>query len=258
MHVCLRYHVNKYLQRILRVLASAPRPAAVGITCLLGAAACSPTLTSQGSIGGPETVKTPPTTASEADSSITVERFIVDSSDHALVVIYNVASGDSGLRASDTVTYFARGHAVVRSSRAPPGPLTQSRLFRYVADGRVAEIKVAQNCALHRVATRQFPGETFGCWMPTVAFPLPIHPYIAAAISDSAGLESAYDSTMLLMNHEIFGDRMQPVPTWRDATQTPTKSSSDDRSDLRHPTFLRAAQPIAKSACRSSVPERTT
>jgi hypothetical protein len=50
--------------------------------------------------------------------------------------------------------------------------------------------------------------------MPEVVLPTPLRVYAAAAISDSVGLEAAYNATLVLMNHEAFGDRMNPVPTW--------------------------------------------
>lgn len=156
--------------------------------------------------------------ATKADSAISFQRLVLANGVKGLVVTYSVPSGEPGRVAGDTVTYTVPASGVVHTNRRAPGPLVQTHLFRIDASGNLREILVAQNCVLHRVATRQYPGQTFGCWMPFVVLPSSLHPYIAAAVSDSAGLEAAYNSTMILMNHEAFGDRMHPVPTWTEGT----------------------------------------
>lgn len=128
--------------------------------------------------------------------------------------MYSARDGVPGVQTGDTVSYNVPRSGVVHSSRRVPVPWVETHLFQTDSAGPDREILVARNCDLHRVATHQRPGQVFGCWMPEVLLPVPLRVYVAAAISDSAGLEAAYNSTLVLMNHEAFGDRMNPVPTW--------------------------------------------
>ena len=155
------------------------------------------------------------------DSTLRFEQFLLPSATRSLVVLYGVPTGTPGFTAGDTVSYAVPITGIVYSSRRVPVPWVETHLARRDPAGRLREIKVAINCDLHRVATRQYPGETFGCWMPIVLAPSPLHPYMAATISDSAGLQSAFDATILLMNHEAFGDRLRPLPTWTEPIKRP-------------------------------------
>ena len=150
----------------------------------------------------------------DRDSTLRFERLVLPPFLKSLVVVYSVRDGVPGIKTGDTVSYNVPESGVVHSNRRVPVPWVETHLFRADSSGRFREILVARNCDLHRVATHQRPAQVFGCWMPEVVLPTPLQVYVAAAISDSAGLEAAYNSTLVLMNHEAFGDRMNPVPTW--------------------------------------------
>lgn len=85
---------------------------------------------------------------------------------------------------------------------------------------------VAQNCDLHRVATRQHTEQTFGCWMPAVVSPTALRTYLGVSIIDTTGLEAAFNATMILLNREAFGGRLQPVPTWIEPVRRRTQAHS--------------------------------
>ena len=150
----------------------------------------------------------------DRDSTLRVERLELSHSLRSLVVVYSARDGVPGIKTGDTVSYNVPGSGVVHTSRRVPVPWVETHLFQTDSAGEYREILVARNCDLHRVATHQRPRQVFGCWMPEVVLPVPLRVYVAATISDSAGLEAAYNSTLVLMNHEAFGDRMNPVPTW--------------------------------------------
>ena len=150
----------------------------------------------------------------DRDSTLRFERLVLSHSLQSLVVVYSARDGVPGIKMEDTVSYNVPESGVVHSSRRVPVPWVETHLFQTDSAGKYREILVARNCDLHRVATHQRPDQVFGCWMPEVVLPVPLRVYVAATISDSAGLEAAYNSTLVLMNHEAFGDRMNPVPTW--------------------------------------------
>lgn len=167
------------------------------------------------------------------DSSLRFERLILPTAVKSLVVVYGSPAGVPGVTTGDTVTYSVPASGVVVSSRRVPVPWVQTHLFRTDSAGRFREVLVAKTCDLHRVATREYPGQIFGCWMPVVLSPTALRPYVAATISDSAGLEAAYDATMMIMNREVFGDRMHPVPTWNEPNKPPdTKEPREIQSQL--------------------------
>jgi hypothetical protein len=168
------------------------------------------------------------------DTTLRFERLILPSSVRSLVVIYSVPDGTSGSIAGDTVTYTVPSSGVVYSSRRIPALWVETHLFRPDSPMQYREILVTRNCDLHRVATRNYPGQTFGCWMPLVVSPVALRTYMSATISDSAGLESAYNSTILLMNREAFANRMLVVPTWSEPSNVPPAAPRRSEGALRN------------------------
>ena len=192
-----------------------------GITSIAFVIGCSVTTRAPRS---PHVTKISPVDSADwtnRDSSLRFERLLLPSAVKSLVIVYGSLAAGAGVTTGDTVTYSVPASGVVFTSRRVPVPWVKTHLFRTDSAGRYREVLVATNCDLHRVATRAYPGQIFGCWMPVVLRPAALRPYVAATISDSAGLEAAYDSTMMLMNREVFGNRMHPAPTWSEPIKPP-------------------------------------
>jgi len=150
----------------------------------------------------------------DRDSAIVFEKFILPANPPAaLVVVYSSARGDRGDLVADTITYLVPPSGILHVQRRLPVPWAQTHLYRSATASPV-EIRVAANCALHRVATRQFPGQFFGCWMPLVVSREAPNPYLAVALADSAGLATAFNHAIELINTEVFSNHLRPLPYW--------------------------------------------
>jgi lysophospholipase L1-like esterase len=150
----------------------------------------------------------------DRDSTVIYERFLLPANPPAaLVVVYGSAGGDRGSLVADTISYVVPPSGILHLQRRLPVPWAETHLYRVTA-GAPTEVRVAADCALHRVATRQFPGQLFGCWMPLVVSPNAPTPYMAAALSDSAGLAMSFNHAMELINTEVFFNHLPVVPLW--------------------------------------------
>lgn len=150
----------------------------------------------------------------DRDSAVVFEKFMLPSTPpEAVVVVYGSAGGVDGVLERDTITYSVPASGVLRVRRKMPVPWAETHLYLTTTTSST-EIPVAADCALHRLATRRFPGRLFGCWMPVVVSGTPPDPYMAVALSDSVGLARAFNHAMRLINSELFSNRLHDLPQW--------------------------------------------
>jgi hypothetical protein len=150
----------------------------------------------------------------DRDSTVAFEKFLLPPDPPAaLVVVYGSTGGSDGILVADTVSYVVPASGILHVQRKIPVPWAETHLYRSTP-GTPIEIPVAADCALHRIATQRYPGGFFGCWMPLVISGSPPNPYMAVALSDSAGLAKAFNHAMELINSELFSNHLHPVPRW--------------------------------------------